>query len=154
MKHERAISHVRTYSDRILAFHHHCHAHLCFTRPVSLPFFLLVRLLIYLLFCLQTQQEVDVLRVCQHKVRQRSLPMKIVDAEYQFDMHKLTLFFEAERYVEGRIPGKQALSMGMLKSGVGTPLPACLRCRGLSRCFATKAALRNPQFTRASEPAP
>lgn len=45
----------------------------------------------------QTQQEAGILRVCQNKVRHRSLPMKIVDAEYQFDMHKLTLFFEAER---------------------------------------------------------
>lgn len=45
----------------------------------------------------QTQEEAQILRVCQTKVRNRSLPMKIVDAEYQFDQHKLTLFFEAER---------------------------------------------------------
>lgn len=53
------------------------------------------------LFCitrrLQTAEEAQILRVCQTKVRNRSLPMKIVDAEYQFDRHKLTLFFEAER---------------------------------------------------------
>lgn len=54
---------------------------------------------LYLRFYLQSQQEAEVLRVCQDKVWQRSLPMKIVDAEYQFDMHKLTLFFEAERCV-------------------------------------------------------
>ncbi|CAM9227139.1 unnamed protein product, partial [Hapterophycus canaliculatus] len=50
----------------------------------------------------KNQEEADVLSVCHHKVRQRSLPMKIVDAEYQFDMHKLTLFFEAERRIDFR----------------------------------------------------
>lgn len=48
-------------------------------------------------FCPQSQEEANILRVCQNKVRHRNLPMKIVDAEYQFDMNKLTLFFEAER---------------------------------------------------------
>lgn len=57
-----------------------------------------------LLFCVllviksrQAQEEAQILGMCQTKVRNRSLPMKIVDAEYQFDEHKLTLFFEAEK---------------------------------------------------------
>ncbi|CAM9576572.1 unnamed protein product [Pylaiella littoralis] len=50
----------------------------------------------------KSNEEDGILRVCQDKVRQRSLPMKIVDAEYQFDMHKLTLFFEAERRIDFR----------------------------------------------------
>lgn len=56
-----------------------------------LPFWYLCR------FCPQSQEEANILRVCQNKARHRNLPMKIVDAEYQFDMNKLTLFFEAER---------------------------------------------------------
>ncbi|CAN0063191.1 unnamed protein product, partial [Sphacelaria rigidula] len=44
-----------------------------------------------------TQEEAQILLVCQAKVRNRNLPMKIVDAEFQFDRHKLVLFFEAER---------------------------------------------------------
>lgn len=37
--------------------------------------------------------------VCKSKVRQRLLPMNVIDAEYQFDRHKLTFFFEADRYM-------------------------------------------------------
>lgn len=47
--------------------------------------------------CSQTQEEASIVRDCQLKVRHRSLPMIIVDAEYQFDTNKLTLFYEAER---------------------------------------------------------
>ncbi|CBN78603.1 conserved unknown protein [Ectocarpus siliculosus] len=50
----------------------------------------------------KSQEEANILRVCQNKVRHRNLPMKIVDAEYQFDMNKLTLFFEAERRIDFR----------------------------------------------------
>eukprot|EP00752_Nemacystus_decipiens_P014641 g13038.t1 len=50
----------------------------------------------------KTREEASILRVCQDKVHRRGLPMKIVDAEYQFDMHKLTLFFEAERRIDFR----------------------------------------------------
>lgn len=45
----------------------------------------------------QAEEEAEVLEVCRGKVRQRSLPMKVIDAEYQFDHHKLTFFFEADR---------------------------------------------------------
>lgn len=71
-------------------------------RKCTHVFYLTVCLLVPLIsacrmFACKGQEEDSILRVCQNKVRQRSLPMNIVDAEYQFDMHKLTLFFEAER---------------------------------------------------------
>jgi hypothetical protein len=48
---------------------------------------------------MQRKEEQDVFEVCKSKVRQRLLPMNVIDAEYQFDRHKLTFFFEAERCV-------------------------------------------------------
>lgn len=47
----------------------------------------------------QRKEEQDVFEVCKSKVRQRLLPMNVIDAEYQFDRHKLTFFFEADRCV-------------------------------------------------------
>lgn len=35
-------------------------------------------------------------------VAERSLPMQILDAEYQFDRHELTFFFEADRRIDFR----------------------------------------------------
>lgn len=37
-------------------------------------------------------------QVIREKVIERRLPMAILDAEYQFDHHKLVYFFEADRY--------------------------------------------------------
>ncbi|GMF14018.1 unnamed protein product [Phytophthora lilii] len=45
----------------------------------------------------QRKEEHEVFEVCKSKVRQRLLPMNVIDAEYQFDRHKLTFFFEADR---------------------------------------------------------
>lgn len=42
------------------------------------------------------RDEERVLEVCRTKVLQRSLPMRVMDAEFQYDRHKLTFFFEAE----------------------------------------------------------
>jgi len=42
------------------------------------------------------------LRVIREKVLQRHLPMIILDAEYQFDRHKLVFFFEADRRIDFR----------------------------------------------------
>uniref|UniRef100_A0A7S2RAB1 U-box domain-containing protein n=1 Tax=Rhizochromulina marina TaxID=1034831 RepID=A0A7S2RAB1_9STRA len=50
----------------------------------------------------KNEEEEQVLRVCRNKVKQRSLPMYVIDAEYQFDRHKLTFFFEAERRIDFR----------------------------------------------------
>lgn len=46
---------------------------------------------------MQRKEEHEVFEVCKSKVRQRLLPMNVIDAEYQFDRHKLTFFFEADR---------------------------------------------------------
>nr|CCA22474.1 predicted protein putative [Albugo laibachii Nc14] len=65
------------------------------------------------IICLATQREIEMLleqrreesevfEVCKSKVRQRLLPMNVIDAEYQFDRHKLTFFFEAERRIDFR----------------------------------------------------
>lgn len=51
---------------------------------------------------IKRDEEDELLRVCRMKVRQRGLPMNVVDAEYQFDRHKLTFFFEAEGRVDFR----------------------------------------------------
>ena len=40
-------------------------------------------------------EEERAMMVCREKVQQRRLPMVIVDAEYQYDRHKLTFYFEA-----------------------------------------------------------
>ncbi|KAF8258119.1 hypothetical protein EI94DRAFT_1755655 [Lactarius quietus] len=41
----------------------------------------------------KVQDEVKALQVCQNKVRQKKLPMIVVDAEYQWDRRKLTFYF-------------------------------------------------------------
>jgi len=48
------------------------------------------------------KEEVDLLNVCRHKVQQRGLHMKVIDAEYQFDRNKLTFFFEAAERIDFR----------------------------------------------------
>jgi hypothetical protein len=48
------------------------------------------------------EEEDELLKICRAKVRQRGLNMNVVDAEYQFDRHKLTFFFEAEGRVDFR----------------------------------------------------
>ncbi|KDO27100.1 hypothetical protein SPRG_07812 [Saprolegnia parasitica CBS 223.65] len=47
-------------------------------------------------------KEAVVLDVCRAKVRQRFLPMVVLDAEFQFDRHKLTFFFQAQRRIDFR----------------------------------------------------
>jgi hypothetical protein len=51
---------------------------------------------------IKREEEDELLRICRAKVRQRALPMHVVDAEYQFDRHKLTFFFEAEGRIDFR----------------------------------------------------
>lgn len=48
------------------------------------------------------EQERGILELCRSKVRQRSLPMKVIDAEFQFDRHKLTFYFKADRRIDFR----------------------------------------------------
>ena len=60
---------------------------------------------------IKREEEADLLRICLTKVRQRGLPMNVVDAEYQFDRHKLTFFFEAEGRVDFRELVRDLFSM-------------------------------------------
>mmetsp|Transcript_10771 Transcript_10771/g.40438 ORF Transcript_10771/g.40438 Transcript_10771/m.40438 type:complete len:663 (-) Transcript_10771:560-2548(-) len=48
------------------------------------------------------REEEAVLKICRQKAKFRGLPMTVIDAEYQFDRHKLTFFFEAERRIDFR----------------------------------------------------
>ncbi len=51
---------------------------------------------------LKEEEEAELLKICRNKTLQRGLPMNVVDAEYQFDRHKLTFFFEASCRVDFR----------------------------------------------------
>ena len=63
------------------------------------------------LLIIKREEEAELLRICLAKVRQRGLPMNVVDAEYQFDRHKLTFFFEAEGRVDFRELVRDLFSM-------------------------------------------
>ena len=47
-------------------------------------------------------EEDVLLKLCKAKVKQRALPMNVIDSEFQFDRHKLTFFFEAEGRIDFR----------------------------------------------------
>lgn len=63
------------------------------------------------LLSMKREEEDELLKICRSKVRQRGLPMHVVDAEYQFDRHKLTFFFEAEGRVDFRELVRDLFSM-------------------------------------------
>ena len=63
------------------------------------------------LLAMKREEEEELLKVCRAKVRQRGLPMNVVDAEYQFDRHKLTFFFEAEGRIDFRELVRDLFSM-------------------------------------------
>ncbi|KAI9305672.1 PSP1 C-terminal conserved region-domain-containing protein [Cunninghamella echinulata] len=48
------------------------------------------------------QDEQKALATCQQKVQQRKLNISVVNAEYQWDRHKLTFYFVADRRVDFR----------------------------------------------------
>ncbi|ORY00477.1 PSP1-domain-containing protein, partial [Basidiobolus meristosporus CBS 931.73] len=50
----------------------------------------------------KNQDEAKAMLLCQTKVRQKKLPMEVVDAEYQWDRRKLTFYFVAERRIDFR----------------------------------------------------
>ncbi|KAF9977923.1 hypothetical protein BGZ65_007198, partial [Modicella reniformis] len=50
----------------------------------------------------KNQDEMKAMMICQTKVRQKRLPMEVVDAEYQWDRRKLTFYFIAERRIDFR----------------------------------------------------
>ncbi|THG96546.1 hypothetical protein EW026_g5302 [Hermanssonia centrifuga] len=48
------------------------------------------------------QDEAKALELCRSKVKQRKLPMEVIDAEYQWDRRKLTFYFTAEKRIDFR----------------------------------------------------
>ncbi|KAJ8488768.1 hypothetical protein ONZ51_g3335 [Trametes cubensis] len=50
----------------------------------------------------KAQDEAKALDLCRNKVRQRKLPMEVIDAEYQWDRRKLTFYFIAEKRIDFR----------------------------------------------------
>ncbi|KAI9316654.1 PSP1 C-terminal conserved region-domain-containing protein [Dichotomocladium elegans] len=50
----------------------------------------------------KNQDEAKALLVCQSKIKQKQMPMQVVDAEYQWDKRKLTFYFVADRRVDFR----------------------------------------------------
>ncbi|KAJ3099346.1 hypothetical protein HDU97_003271 [Phlyctochytrium planicorne] len=50
----------------------------------------------------KSQDEAKAMAVCQSKIRQKKLPMEVVDAEYQWDRRKLTFYFVADRRIDFR----------------------------------------------------
>ena len=48
------------------------------------------------------QLEAEALAVCRIKVQARDLPMEVVDAEYQWDMKKLTFYYIASQRIDFR----------------------------------------------------
>ncbi|KAI6044352.1 PSP1 C-terminal conserved region-domain-containing protein [Pisolithus marmoratus] len=50
----------------------------------------------------KSQDELKALQLCQTKVRQKKLPMEVIDAEYQWDRRILTFYFVAEKRIDFR----------------------------------------------------
>ncbi|KAI6020923.1 PSP1 C-terminal conserved region-domain-containing protein [Pisolithus microcarpus] len=50
----------------------------------------------------KAQDELKALQLCQNKVRQKKLPMEVIDAEYQWDRRKLTFYFIADKRIDFR----------------------------------------------------
>jgi cell fate regulator YaaT (PSP1 superfamily) len=48
------------------------------------------------------EKEKEALNVCQEKVTEHKLPMKLVDVEYQFDGNKITFYFTSEGRIDFR----------------------------------------------------
>lgn len=51
---------------------------------------------------MKDQDEQRALSVCLQKIKNRKLPMEVVDAEFQWDRRKLTFYFIAERRIDFR----------------------------------------------------
>ncbi|CCG83118.1 Uncharacterized protein PB7E8.02 [Taphrina deformans PYCC 5710] len=50
----------------------------------------------------KNQDEQQAMLVCQAKVRQRKLPMEVLDGEYQWDRRKLTFYYYASQRIDFR----------------------------------------------------
>ncbi len=56
----------------------------------------------YKTFDVMLHQECKARAVCQEKIRQRNMPMKLVDVEYTFDQRKVIFYFTADDRVDFR----------------------------------------------------
>ena len=50
----------------------------------------------------KAHEEAYAMSRCQSRIRQKKLPMEVVDAEYQWDRNKLTFYFSADRRIDFR----------------------------------------------------
>lgn len=50
----------------------------------------------------KSQEEAIAMVRCQARIKQKKLPMEVVDAEYQWDRNKLTFYFSADRRIDFR----------------------------------------------------
>ncbi len=53
----------------------------------------------------------DLMRTCNQKIKERDLPMKLVDAEYSFDRSKIIFYFTSENRVDFRTLVKDLASI-------------------------------------------
>jgi cell fate regulator YaaT (PSP1 superfamily) len=50
----------------------------------------------------KAQEEAIAMVRCQSRIRQKRLPMEVVDAEYQWDRNKITFFFQSDTRIDFR----------------------------------------------------
>lgn len=50
----------------------------------------------------KAQEEAIAMVRCQSRIRQKRLPMEVVDAEYQWDRNKLTFYFQSDKRIDFR----------------------------------------------------
>jgi cell fate regulator YaaT (PSP1 superfamily) len=62
----------------------------------------MICIVIYIGLNKKVHDELEALNLIRSKIVEKALPMKILEAEYQFDRHKLVFFFEAERRIDFR----------------------------------------------------
>ena len=48
------------------------------------------------------KKEAEALEICRQKIKEHDLPMRLIDAEYTFDMGKVIFYFTAENRVDFR----------------------------------------------------
>ena len=58
------------------------------------------------------QREREAYKVCQQKIREHNLDMKLIDAEYTFDNNKVLFYFTADGRIDFRRSSKPGSSFG------------------------------------------
>jgi len=57
------------------------------------------------------EKKKDLMNICSQKIKERNLPMKLVDAEYSFDRSKIIFYFTSESRVDFRMLVKDLASI-------------------------------------------